>query len=130
MLTSIAIKRAALVGCLLLAGMGLQACAHGEPEPATVAVFAADERGGASTASRQVAVKVAPGGGVEWEGRAVSPEELQMLMQQAAMTSREDLLVVVSAASEVRYGDVIRVIQMARSYGIESKLADTLGGAE
>ncbi|MDP3493578.1 MAG: biopolymer transporter ExbD [Hyphomonadaceae bacterium] len=130
MLTSIAIKRAALLGCLSLAGMGLQACAHSEPEPASVAVFAADERGGTSTTSRQVLVKVAADGGVEWEGRAVSPEELQMLMQQAAMTSREDLLVVVSAASEVRYGDVIRVIQMARMYGIESKLADTLGGAE
>jgi hypothetical protein len=80
--------------------------------------------------SRQVAVRVAPGGGVEWEGRAVSPEELQMLMQQAAMTSRDHLLVVVSASGEVKYADVFRVVQMARVYGIESKLADTLGSAE
>ena len=67
---------------------------------------------------------------MEREGRAVSPEELQMLMQQAAMTTRDHLLVVVSASSEVRYGDVVRVLQMARMYGIESKLADTLGSAE
>ena len=53
-----------------------------------------------------------------------------MLMQQAAMTTRDHLLVVVSASSEVRYGDVVRVLQMARMYGIESKLADTLGSAE
>ena len=73
---------------------------------------------------------MAPGGGVEWEGRAVSPEELQTLMQQAAMTSRDHLLVVVSASGEVKYADVFRVVQMARVYGIESKLADTLGSAE
>lgn len=130
MLSSIALKRIALAGGLWLAGAALQACAHSEPDPATVAVFGADERDGASSASRQVAVRVAPGGGVEWEGRAVSPEELQMLMQQAAMTTRDHLLVVVSASSEVRYGDVVRVLQMARMYGIESKLADTLGSAE
>lgn len=130
MLTSIAIKRTGLAGGFLVAAMGLQACVHGDPEPATVAVFGAGEIDGASTALRQVAVRVAPGGGVEWEGRAVTPEELQMLMQQAAIGSRDHLLVVVSAASEVRYGDVIRVMQMARMYGIETKLADLLGGAE
>ena len=130
MLTGITTKQTALAAGLWAAVMGLQACAHGDPEPATVAVFGADARDGASTALRQVAVRVAPGGGVEWEGRAVTPEELQMLMQQAAMTSRDHLLVVVSAASEVRYGDVVRVMQMARMYGIETKLADLLGSAE
>lgn len=130
MLTSIANTRTRLTAGVLLAAVSLQACAHGDLEPATVAVFGADERDGGSTALRQVAVRVAPGGGVEWEGRAVTPEELQMLMQQAAMGSRDHLLVVVSAAGEVRYGDVIRVMQMARMYGIETKLADLLGGAE
>jgi|JI10StandDraft_1071094.scaffolds.fasta_scaffold70655_2 biopolymer transport protein ExbD len=130
MLTRIARKRTGLAGVLALAGFAMTACAHQEPDPATVAVFGADERDGGSAKSRQVAVRVAPGGGVEWEGRAVSPEELQMLMQQAAMTSRDHLLVVVSASGEVKYADVFRVVQMARVYGIESKLADTLGSAE
>lgn len=130
MLTRIARKRTGLAGFLALAGFAMTACAHQEPDPATVAVFGADERDGGSAKSRQVAVRVAPGGGVEWEGRAVSPEELQMLMQQAAMTSRDHLLVVVSASGEVKYADVFRVVQMARVYGIESKLADTLGSAE
>lgn len=130
MLTRIARKRTGLAGFLALAGFAMTACAHQEPDPATVAVFGADERDGGSARSRQVAVRVAPGGGVEWEGRAVSPEELQTLMQQAAMTSRDHLLVVVSASGEVKYADVFRVVQMARVYGIESKLADTLGSAE
>jgi len=130
MLTSIATKRIALAAGLWVAVIGLQACAYGDPEPATVAVFGADERDGASTALRQIAVRVEPGGDVQWEGRSVTPEELQMLMQQAAIGSSDHLLVAVSAAGEVRYGDVIRVMQMARMYGIETKLADLLGGAE
>jgi hypothetical protein len=127
MRTVIAINLAGMTGLLALSGASLAACAHEEPWGADVRP---QEIGGGWSASRQVAVRVETDGSVAWEGRAVSREELETLMRQAALSSPKLLLVVVPVSDQVRYGEVLQIVQMASMYGIETEIGETGGSAE
>lgn len=116
-----------MAGLVALSGVAFAACGHQEPRTLDIR---AEEMETGWQASRQVAVQVKLDGSVAWEGRAVSEAELGTLMRQAAVGSPELLLVVVPAADEVRYGDVMKVMQMASMYGIEAKISQTGGSAE
>lgn len=121
-------SRTGRTGACALAGALLAACGH--QEPATLQVLGVEEIDSGWRESRQVAVKVDAGGAVAWDGKRVSREELGGLMRQAALGSPELLLVVAAGSGDVKYGDLVQVMQMASSYGIETRLAGTEGDTE
>lgn len=116
-----------MAGLVALSGAVFAACAHEDPKVLDMRV---EDMETGWSASRQAAVRVNLDGSVMWEGRTVSDAELGMLMRQAALGAPELLLVVVPVADEVRYGDVMKVMQMASTYGIEAKIVPTGGSAE
>jgi hypothetical protein len=112
-------EHAGMTGVFALAGALLAACASVPAMEMTPELRDAE-----AVTSRQIAVSVDAAGGVAWEGRAVSREELADLMRDAAMGSPQLLLVVVPASGDVRYGDILSVMQLARMRGIQARIAE------
>lgn len=113
--------RAGMTGACVLASVLMAACAH--EEPATLQVLGAEEVETTWKESRQVAVQVADDGAISWEGRTVSREEFQTLMREAVLQA-PDLLVLVTGTDQARYGDVMQVMQVAKTYGAETRLGE------
>jgi biopolymer transport protein ExbD len=95
-------------------------------------VLGAEERDTSWKASRQVIVSVDERGGLAWEGKPVSRQELDTLLREAAMTNPDLLLSVQSASANVKLensvGVVTDVYRMAQAYRINIP-AGVIGGA-